>query len=165
MLFFNMAKKKQYTEADRQRFANVLRTRSEHVLRRIADAYKQALESGETYIGKQFLFYSQINAQSLSNCQINNTPITYAQARVVYEMVFNVKYGGLNQNTRTSKGLAVFQRPTLESKAEPTNPQIPKETQPELDLVLSSAPEGYFPGLHYAVGARTRRTRKARDSH
>lgn len=151
-----MVKRKQYSEEQRQKFADYLRSKPQHVLRRIADAYNTSLME-ESRFQKELTFYQILQNQSLGGFRIGNRSISYSQARVVYEMVVNGKYGGLMGDGKPFGGLPVFQQNNPSSVETRVSTPL-KEVQTELGLLFDTAPTGYFAGQNYAVGKKGKKS-------
>lgn len=132
-----MAKRRNLTpeqaEKNRQIFANMMRgTRTQHVLRRIADAYDASMQFDELGLDRKFNFYRILTQQNQASCMIGTREISYSQARIVYDMVFKGKYGGIDRKNKTSECLPLFSRKLSEGQMQ------------------FQRPEGWFPGIDYA---------------
>jgi hypothetical protein len=122
------------TEKERQRFANFMRTKPEHVLRRISTAFDIATQYRE--LGLEG-FQNAMKRQFLEGYVINGRELSISQARIVYEMVTQGKYGGLKRNDRPyNPQLAITQRP--EGYFPPIIPQDMEECRKEMDRLLEN---------------------------
>jgi len=94
-----MAKRKLTDQQRRERdekarcnFAKFMRTKSGELLGRINAAYEHAFDLVNIGVPETTAFNKAMRAQSLLGYVIGTTPLSYKQARVVYEMVSEGKY-------------------------------------------------------------------------
>lgn len=126
-----MTQKRIYNEKDRQRYADFMRTKPEHLLRRIAVAYDRALD----YVAMGLRTGNEALSEELRKEGLLGFKISYKQARIVYEMVVEEKYGGLKgpQGQQLQESQTIRTQPAnLESNLQDcTFPEISKQTPEE----------------------------------
>lgn len=119
-------------EQRRIKFANYLRTKNDYHLRAIAQAFQRLdkeLESSfqdTIFLDKDYtaMLHKELRKHKLEGYVIHGRQISAAQARIVYEIVFDGKYGGLDGKGKRSSGLALFE-------------QIPEEKRKNLEIITA----------------------------
>ena len=111
-----MAKKLTATEKrekKRQSFANFMRSKPEHILRRVASAYEQAREEAYRFelldsdmTRKNHFLKQHLRKENLGGFAIGGRDITYKQAAIVCAMTEG-RYGGIKH----PEVLALYQNP------------------------------------------------------
>lgn len=110
-------------EQKRIKFANHLRTKNDYHLRTIAQAFRSLDDKLESsfqdtifqYKDYTAMLHRELKKHKLEGYVIHGKQISAAQARVIYEMIFEGKYGGLDGTGKTSQGLALFEPTSKES--------------------------------------------------
>lgn len=110
-------------EQKRIKFANYLRTKNDYHLRAIAQAFRSLDDELESafqdtifqYKDYTVMLHRELEKHELEGYVIHGRQISAAQARVIYEMVFEGKYGGLDGKDKTSQGLALFEPTSKEN--------------------------------------------------
>lgn len=140
----------------RMQFVYFLRTLASHYLKRIATSYdlvEQALVCSESFNPvdsdsfKNRVLHEDLRKSQLEGCTINGRKVTYKQAAVIHELIFEGKYGGYHGDNKPLVALA------LPGKVISKNFYL-EDSEELFGNTFSNRPDGYFPGKTYAVGER-----------
>lgn len=84
--------RKERDEKSRWNFAKFMRAKPAELLGRISAAYQHAFDLSQVGVPEATAFNKALRNQNLSSYVIGRTPLSYKQARIVYEMIVLGKY-------------------------------------------------------------------------